>query len=125
MNATVREWLTKAEGDFITARRELRARKSPNYDSACFHSQQCIEKLLKALLIARKIVPPRTHNLVELHRLIRQVEPTWIWDQQELDWLSRAAVAYRYPGNAATRPQAVMALAICRRLRERLLGLIA
>ncbi len=68
--------VSKAEGDFNSAVRELRARKSPNYDSACFHAQQCVEKLMKALLIARKAVPPKTHNLVELHRLIQRVEPS-------------------------------------------------
>ncbi len=37
------EWVAKAEGDFSTAGRELRARKAPNYDAACFHAQQCFE----------------------------------------------------------------------------------
>jgi HEPN domain-containing protein len=36
------EWLSKAEGDFISAGREYRARKSPNFDAACFFAQQCI-----------------------------------------------------------------------------------
>lgn len=44
------EWIIKAEGDFATAQREMRARKDPNYDAACFHAQQCAEKYLKALL---------------------------------------------------------------------------
>jgi hypothetical protein len=34
MKPLTREWVKKAEGDFATAQRELRARKSPNYDSA-------------------------------------------------------------------------------------------
>ncbi len=44
MNPLTVEWVDKAEGDFTTALRELRARKSPNYDAACFHAQQCVEK---------------------------------------------------------------------------------
>ena len=44
MNSQVTEWVLKAEGDFLTAGRELRARKSPNYDAVCFHAQQCAEK---------------------------------------------------------------------------------
>lgn len=48
MNPLTVEWVNKAEGDFTTALRELRARKSPNYDAACFHAQQCVEKYLKA-----------------------------------------------------------------------------
>jgi HEPN domain-containing protein len=125
MNATVKEWVRKADGDLDTALRELRARKRPNYDSACFHAQQCVEKMMKALLIDRKANAPKTHNLVELHRLIRRVEPAWLWDEQELDWLGRAAVSYRYPGNSATRPHAKIATALCRRLSTTLRGLIS
>jgi HEPN domain-containing protein len=49
MKPTTVEWVAKAEGDFLTAGRELRARKSPNYDAVCFHAQQCAEKYLNAL----------------------------------------------------------------------------
>jgi hypothetical protein len=34
MNPLVAEWVEKAEGDYVSALREVRARKSPNYDSA-------------------------------------------------------------------------------------------
>lgn len=44
MQPLTAEWIQKAEGDLATARRELRARTSPNYDTACFHAQQCAEK---------------------------------------------------------------------------------
>jgi predicted nucleotidyltransferase len=33
MKPLTHEWVEKAEGDFITAAREYRARKSPNYDA--------------------------------------------------------------------------------------------
>lgn len=48
MNPLTLEWADKAEGDLFTAQREIRARVSPNYDAACFHSQQVAEKYLKA-----------------------------------------------------------------------------
>ena len=38
------EWITKAEADFATATREVRARSAPDDDAACFHAQQCAEK---------------------------------------------------------------------------------
>lgn len=41
MNGTVNEWVSKAEGDYATAARELRATESPNYDAACFHAEHC------------------------------------------------------------------------------------
>ena len=66
MNPLTSEWVTKAEGDFATAGRELRARKAPNYDAACFHAQQCAEKYLKALLQEANMPSGRTHNLIAL-----------------------------------------------------------
>lgn len=48
MPSLSQEWIQKAEGDYATAIREYRARKLPNYDAACFHAQQCVEKYLKA-----------------------------------------------------------------------------
>lgn len=36
MKPLTQEWFDKAEGDWVTAGRELRARKDPNYDAACF-----------------------------------------------------------------------------------------
>jgi HEPN domain-containing protein len=50
MNALTIEWVEKADGDFATAGRELRARRYPNYDAGCFHAQQVAEKYLKAFL---------------------------------------------------------------------------
>ena len=34
MKTLTHEWVKKAEGDFVSAQREYRARKRPNYDSA-------------------------------------------------------------------------------------------
>jgi HEPN domain-containing protein len=62
-NPLALEWLVKADADFVTANRELRARKMPNYDAACFHAQQCVEKLLKSIMIHEKLVPPKSHDL--------------------------------------------------------------
>lgn len=70
MNPAVAEWVSKAEGDFLTAGRELRARKSPNYDAVCFHAQQCAEKYLKAVLQENGKRIPKIHFLFELLALI-------------------------------------------------------
>ena len=39
-----KEWTDKAEADFSTAARELKALESPNFDAVCFHAQQGVEK---------------------------------------------------------------------------------
>jgi HEPN domain-containing protein len=66
MNPLVAEWVEKAEGDYASASRELRARKNPNYDSACFHVQQCVEKYPKGILQSENIPFAKTHDLCSL-----------------------------------------------------------
>jgi HEPN domain-containing protein len=97
------EWIAKAEGDFATALRELRARKNPNYDAACFHAHQCAEKYLKARLQEAGIAAGRTHDLVHLLDLALPVEPAWVPLRSHLRALTTLGGDVRYPGFAATR----------------------
>jgi len=124
MNGTVNEWVSKAEGDYATAARELRATESPNYDAACFHAEQCVEKLMKALLIHLGITPPRTHDLATLDRLLAPVCPGWSWPLEELRLLTRAAVDFRYPGGSADKTEASEAFEIAHRMRTTLRSLL-
>ncbi len=123
MNATVREWREKAEKDLATARREMQAVEDPNYDAVCFHAQQAIEKLMKGLLIYLGTTPPKLHDLAYLDQLLTPVCSGWFWSMEELRFLTRAAVAFRYPGESADREEAAQALDIAIRLREKLLSL--
>jgi HEPN domain-containing protein len=125
MNETVKEWISKAEGDFRTAGREIQVRDEPNFDAVCYHSQQCIEKLMKALLIDNRVVPPRTHDLVQLDQLLRLVANTWAWPVEELRFLTRAAVEFRYPGESADKDEADEAFELCARMRMTLLALFS
>lgn len=63
MNPLALEWVDKAEGDYATACREMRARLALNYDAVCFHSQQMAEKYLKAVLLGHSQPIPRIHSL--------------------------------------------------------------
>jgi HEPN domain-containing protein len=118
MNPLTVEWIDKAEGDFTTALRELRARKSPNYDAACFHAQQCIEKYLKARLQESGIAFSKTRNLTVLLDLLLPVEPTYDTFRQKLLALTAFAVAYRYPGASADKDTAREALKFCKEIRQ-------
>jgi HEPN domain-containing protein len=116
MQPATAEWVAKAEGDFTTALREYRARKSPNYDAACFHAQQCAEKYLKALLQERGIEFDKTHDLIRLANLMKQ--PIGLAGlRQKLAMLSAAAVEFRYPGEMATREIAMEAIRTCKAVR--------
>jgi HEPN domain-containing protein len=121
-NGTVEERIAKAEGDYVVACREMRARKSPNYDAVCFHCQQCIEKLMKALLIRLGMRPPKTHMLLLLDELLGPACAEWYWPADELRFLSQAAVFLRYPGESAGKQEAREAMAIAKKMRARLLA---
>lgn len=123
-NETVKEWIAKAEGDFTVASRELRARKSPNFDAVCFHCQQCVEKLMKGLAIQRGVTPPRTHVLLVLDEILRSTCAEWSWPVNDLRFLSQAAVFLRYPGESAAKQDAQEAMAIAKRMRARLLAML-
>lgn len=47
MRDITKEWIDKAEQDFLVAEREHKE-KPPAYDAVCFHCQQCMEKYFKA-----------------------------------------------------------------------------
>ena len=114
--------MEKADGDYRTAQREFAATEAPNLDAVCFHAQQCIEKLMKALLIQLGTVPPRTHDLHRMSRMLQTHLPDLDFEVSDLRFLSLAAVAFRYPGEAADQQDGQEALEICSRLRETLLS---
>ena len=112
MKPTTREWIEKAEADLRSATREYRARNRPNFDAACFFSQQCLEKCLKARLSEADVAFPRTHDLEALLDLALPLEPLWESFRAVLADLTSYAVAFRYPGEAATREMARTAVKV-------------
>jgi HEPN domain-containing protein len=106
MNPETEKWVSKAEGDFHTARRELRARKAPNYDAACFHAQQGAEKYLKAVLVEAHLRFSKTHDLILLLEKCLPAAPLLDAFRPSLAILKNFAVHIRYPGDDATRADA-------------------
>jgi HEPN domain-containing protein len=102
MNPLTLEWVTKAEGDFHTAQRELRIRNFPNYDAVCFHSQQSAEKYLKAFLNENSTSVPRTHILSDLLGLCLKIDNRFNVIQSQLNILEGYAIQFRYPGQTAS-----------------------
>ncbi len=98
MNPVVEEWIQIAKADYSTAQRELEVIEHPHYGAVCYHAQQSSEKIMKALLIHRGVLPPKVHDLVHLSRLISEVAPNWSWQETELRFLARAGNDYRHPG---------------------------
>ena len=91
------EWIDKAEEDYSAAVVMHRMKKRPIPTVVCFHSQQCVEKYLKSLLIKHGEAPPRTHELKDLMRLCAVYEPNIALFQPMFHALSPYAVKFRYP----------------------------
>ena len=118
MKSATTEWVSKAEGDFLTASRELRARKSPNYDAVCFHCQQCAEKYLKAVLQENEQHIPKIHNLIELMLLCEEIDSSFEMLRADLVTMERFSVHTRYPGETAEREDARSAFAAAETVRK-------
>jgi HEPN domain-containing protein len=118
MQTISQEWILKAEGDFATAMREYRARKSPNHDAACFHAQQCIEKYIKAALIADQTPFWRIHDLEVLLDLALLKHPLWESMRSDTQLLTQYAVQFRYPGESADKEEARDAIAAMKRCKK-------
>jgi len=118
MKPITREWISKAEADWTSAGILFRSRKYPNYDGACFHTQQCAEKYLKARLEEGEITFGKTHDLQKLLSLALTVEPSWSVLHQDLIFLTDFAVEYRYPGSSATKAEAKEAIKRCGTVRS-------
>jgi HEPN domain-containing protein len=124
MKRLTKEWVQKAENDFLAAKTIAGA--SPQlHEAICFHCQQCAEKYLKALLQESGDPVPRTHELVALlslvapHYKVRGV-------MRGLKFLTDFAVEIRYPPVRATKRQASAALRWAEKVRDacrKLLGL--
>mgnify|MGYP006304520093 CR=1 FL=1 len=111
------EWIQKAEGDYHSALRDYRARNHPNYDSAGFHAQQCVEKYLKAILQENNIRFQKVHDLLALMQLCLSVDSQLKIHKDILADLNPFAVVFRYPGEYATKQDAKAAIQALKTLR--------
>ncbi|MBI1880761.1 MAG: HEPN domain-containing protein [Chloroflexi bacterium] len=90
----VRGWLAKAASDLATA--NLILDSTGPYDTACFHAQQAIEKMLKGILAFYELPTPRIHDLEELQRLVLEAQSLPELAGVDLTQVTDYAVAVRY-----------------------------
>lgn len=67
-------------------------------EQICFHAQQAAEKALKAILLAREVDFPFTHDLEELLTIFPAAGIAIPSELQEVGALTPYAVETRYPG---------------------------
>jgi HEPN domain-containing protein len=108
----------KAENDWGSLQREIRARKNPNHDAACFFAQQCAENYIKARLVEEDIFFKKSHDLTYLLGLVAPVEPLWKSYEEEFRLLTDYGVEFRYPGASARLEDARSASNVCKSFRK-------
>ncbi len=99
--AEVRRWLQKAENDRLTAEAALEC-VPPITDTASFHVQQCLEKMLKAYLVWREHEFEKTHDLRALVELCADYDASFLDHRDAMQPITAYAVRFRYP--VATDP---------------------
>lgn len=117
MNKLTEEWIDKAEKDYIVAVREMEL-DPPVPEAVCFHSQQCIEKYIKAILQENNIEPERTHDLDILLQSSKRFLPELESCRDDLIKLSVYAINIRYPGSEVSEEEAQEILEITKRIRD-------
>ena len=117
----VQEWKEKAEHDYQAVDILLKQRTNFLPDIICYHVHQCIEKYLKGLLAKHEIKIPKTHDLIFLVDELQKKESDLELMRDILRKLNRFAVEMRYPGESATRREAIEAARQIKEIRKILL----
>jgi HEPN domain-containing protein len=93
----VRQWLAKAEEDFLVAQHLLAG--SLSLSAVGFHAQQAVEKALKAFLVYHQIEFPKTHDIDALLDLTAAIDKELSEMLSEASILTAYSVEARYPGD--------------------------
>ncbi|MCM8784423.1 MAG: HEPN domain-containing protein [Candidatus Omnitrophica bacterium] len=121
MKEITKEWIKKAEEDYRVAIREFKAKPLACY-AVCFHSQQCIEKYMKAILQENNVSFEKIHDLEILLSDCKKFTPSLENYREELIWLTTFAVEVRYPGFEINKIDAEKAINFMRKIRRILRG---
>ena len=108
-----KQWLIKAEHDLMSSEVLIQAGEHL-FDIAIYHTQQCAEKSLKALLVFWECEIEKTHNLVYLLSRCKEMDADFILIEEEAVFLNPFGTLYRYPeGNFEPTAQAVQKALEC------------
>lgn len=111
-----KEWLDFAAMDLESAQFLLDMRPVP-VEIICYHCEQAAEKLLKAVLVAADIEPPKTHDLVQLCKKCAELDSAYEVLADACIELSPYGVQVRYPSNLDLNEDDMQyALTMCRRI---------
>lgn len=89
------EWARKGESDLKNA--EVLLEEGGTVDAVCFHSQQAVEKYLKAFLVYHQFPIRKIHSLVVLAKQCAQKESRLLDFMNEYKTLEAYYIESRYP----------------------------
>jgi len=101
MNELTKEWLNHARKDLLVVEKILDDENLTNI--IAFHSQQCIEKAFKSILIFYTSEIPRIHNLLKLYGMISKYEKIDV-DLKSLEKINETYIDSRYPSDLGLLP---------------------
>jgi HEPN domain-containing protein len=112
------EWLHFAEGDLLAAAHSTGLELY--LEILCFHSQQCAEKSIKAVLVAEGCDVPFTHDIALLMDRLESAGIPSPACLKSIGRLSVFAVATRYPGSvpAPDKGEYLASLAVAQQCPE-------
>lgn len=116
MNKFTKEWIEKAEGDYLIISK-LKPELEPVW-GVCFHAQQCVEKYLKAILQENNHEFKRVHDLKPLLEDCTGFIPELQNHEEKIRDLSNYAVEERYPGSGASKKEAQEAILATEEIRK-------
>jgi HEPN domain-containing protein len=121
--ADVRAWLAKAAVDLRAGEHDLVA-SPPLLEDVVFHSQQAVEKVLKAFLAWHDQPFRKTHSLEEIGRQCVQLDPGLGELVRRAAPLTEYAWKFRYPGETQelAREEAVAALETAQEVHRAILS---
>lgn len=93
-NKAAYKWLYFAKEDLAVARIAL---KEQIFNQVCFHSHQCVEKCLKAMLRNNNQAPPRIQILIDLLKSCIVFNPSLTSIELACKSLDRYYIPVRYP----------------------------
>lgn len=111
-----KEWLDFAAMDLEAAQFLFDMRPVP-VEIICYHCEQAAEKLLKAVLVAADIEPPKTHDLIQLCKKCAELDSAYEVLADACIELSPYGVQVRYPSDLDLNEDDMQyALTMCRRI---------
>ena len=122
----IKAWFKKGDKDLQTVKNEF-ASANCVFESICFHSQQAVEKYLKAYLIFLEISFRKTHEIGELITMCEAKDTEISTLKEEADILTDYAVEIRYPDDfyEPTLEESELAYKVTLKIREYIISKIS